>query len=278
MRTILVPTDFSDTSRNSCRYAADFAVQTQASRIVLYNAYSMPLATEMSWAILQTEELQAASAKNLQQLKAEMTGWTNGKVAIETLSDFGFLQERIADAVERTGADLIIMGITGGGRLEQVIMGSNTTHVIHHVDVPVLIVPPDAAWKPVARLGWACDYKDIQTTTPATAIRSLLTGLGASMVVAHNDPEAAAFDPNEMQSNLQVKSLFHDFKPSFVTLRQEDFTEAIEAFVSQEKIDMLLVIPKKHSWLQSLFYRSHTTRLAFHSHIPMMCVKVQEQS
>jgi len=37
MKTFLVPTDFSDTSKNAARYAANIAKQYQDVHIILYN-------------------------------------------------------------------------------------------------------------------------------------------------------------------------------------------------------------------------------------------------
>ncbi len=273
INTILVPTDFSATAHNSGRYAAELARHLGARRIVLYNAYSMPLATEMSWAILQTEELQKASADNLAAFKQQMEQWAGADISIDAISDFGFLQERIGDIVAETGAQLIVMGITGGGKLEEVLIGSNTTHIIQHVQVPVLIVPPDASWQPVQNIGWACDYKDVAHTTPAEDIKQLLLQLKAKLVVVHNDEDPKAFDPERIHNNVLVAELFQRIEPRFVLKAGEDFTQAIDEFIAEEHIDMMLVVPKRHGWLERLFNRSHTTRLAFHSHVPLLCMR-----
>ena len=39
MKTFIVPTDFSDTSKNAARYAARLAGQVPGSRIILYNVF-----------------------------------------------------------------------------------------------------------------------------------------------------------------------------------------------------------------------------------------------
>ncbi|HSC53668.1 MAG TPA: universal stress protein [Phnomibacter sp.] len=273
MLTILVPTDFSATAINSGKYAANLAKNIGAHKIVLYNAYSMPLATEMSWAFLQTEEVQKASEESLATLKADMQSWTDNSIEIDAISDFGFLQERISDIATEVKADLIVMGITGGGKLEEVFIGSNTTHIINHVKVPVLIVPPDASWKPVANVGWACDYKDVLKTTPAEAIKAVLEKLHAKLIVGHNDPNPGAFNPEYYHNNALVGELFRKVQPEFIEVAGEKFTDAMDHFIVEQKIDMMLVIPKKHGWLESIFRRSHTTRLAFHTHIPLLCIQ-----
>jgi nucleotide-binding universal stress UspA family protein len=273
MKTILVPTDFSPTAKNSGIYAARLAKYIGAKKIVLYNAYSMPLATEMSWAILQTEELQKVSEANLDDFKGMMASFAGPEIELTTFSDFGFFQERVEEVVKEHNIDLIVMGITGGGKLEEVLIGSNTTHIVNHVDVPVLIVPPNASFKEPHRVGWACDYKEVIQTTPAEAIKQALRQLQAKLVVVHNDPNPKAFDPDLFHNNIMVGELFEHMAPEFVRVSHEKFSEAIDEFVKTQNIDMLLVVPKKYNWLDSLFHRSHTKTLAFHSHVPLLCFR-----
>lgn len=273
MKNILVPVDFSATAKNSALYAAALARELGAEKLILYNAYSMPLATEMSWAVLQTEELQKASAEGLHAYKDELQSVCGEGLAVETISDFGFLAERIDTVAHEVKADLIVMGITGGGKLEEVLMGSNTTHVVHHTTVPVLIVPPDAKWKDVEVIGWACDYKDVMKTTPAVSISKMVEELKAKLVVMHNNPDPKAFDPDLFHSNVMVAEMFKKTRPEFDMANYENFLDAIHDFVERHKVDMLLVIPKKTGWFESLFRRSHTKMLAFHSHVPLLCLR-----
>lgn len=273
MKNILVPIDFSVTAKNSANYAACLGKEIGAEKLILYNAYSMPLATEMSWAVLQTEELQIASEEGLKNFKAELEVSCPGGIPIETISDFGFLAERIDTIAHEANADLIVMGITGGGKLEEVLMGSNTTHVVNHTTVPVLIVPADAQWKDIKVIGWACDYKEVLKTTPAISIGNFVTALDAKLVVMHNNPDPQAFDPELFHNNVLVAEMFKKLKPEFDMVSYEHFLDATHNFVERHHIDMLLVIPKKASWFESLFKRSHTKMLAFHSHIPLLCMR-----
>jgi nucleotide-binding universal stress UspA family protein len=275
MKNIFVPVDFSVAAKNSAFYAAALAGKIGATKITLYNAYSMPLATEMSWAVLQTEELQKASEEGLQEYKKLLQDVCGPIITIDTISDFGFLAERIDVIAHQANADLIVMGITGGGKLEEVLMGSNTTHVVNHTNIPVLIVPADARWKAVEVMGWACDYKDILKTTPAEAISSIIADLDAKLVVMHNNPDPKAFDPELFHNNVLVSELFKQVKPEFVNVNNENFLDAANDFVKSHRVDMLLVIPKKTSWFESLFKRSHTKMLAFHSHIPLLCLRAR---
>jgi nucleotide-binding universal stress UspA family protein len=277
MKTILIPVDFSETARNSAHYAVGLAKWLGIDKLVLFNAYNMPLATEMSWAVLQAEELKEISEHGLEEFRKSLVAEVGTEIAVECRSEFGFVTDQLESLALEIQPDLIVMGITGGGKLEEALIGSNTTHVVYHTHIPVLIVPPDAKWQPVRTIGWACDYKDILKTTPVETIKKVVNFFSAELVVVHNAPEPNSFNPDTLNGNDQVHGMFKELEPQFVTVSNEHFTEAMNEFTEECKIDLLLAVPKKLSWLESLFHRSHTKMLAFHSHVPLLCVQGLEE-
>ena len=67
-------------------------------------------------------------------------------------------------------------------------------------------------------------------------------------------------------------TLFEGFKPEYHFAEDTDFTECINEFVAAKSIDLIITIPKKHGLIDSLFKRSHTKMLAFHSHVPLLVI------
>jgi hypothetical protein len=49
-----------------------------------------------------------------------------------------------------------------------------------------------------------------------------------------------------------------------------DFYEALDNFTKDYKIDLLVTIPKHDANAGSLFKNTHTKKLAYHSHIPIL--------
>jgi hypothetical protein len=154
-----------------------------------------------------------------------------------------------------------------------VLIGSNTTHILKHTEVPLLIVPPDARWKPVETIGWACDYKEVLNTAPAEKIKKLVADFSSKLVIVHNDPDNEQFDAGKFRNNVAVSEILRDLNPAFVRVSENNFSNAINRFADDYHVDMLLVIPKRKNWIDSLFHPSHTRQLAFHSHVPLLCLQ-----
>jgi nucleotide-binding universal stress UspA family protein len=274
MKTILIPTDLSESAATAIRYAAALATHIKAEKLVLYNTYSAPLTTSnMSFSFVETEGLKKLNEEELEKSKALAMDICPGHVQVETLSEYGFVEQQINDAVHKAGADLIVMGIEDVGALEEVLAGSSAMHIIHHTQTPVLLVPPGAQWQPVNNIAWACDYKNLGKTTPVWSIKPLLLATNARLHVVHNDPEHKQTNEALTASQQLVREWFAGTEVTFALLEEKDLKEAINHYVSTNMIDMLIAVPKKHTWLEGLFTSSHTKQLAFSTHIPVLCVQ-----
>nr|MDQ6889138.1 universal stress protein [Bacteroidota bacterium] len=62
------------------------------------------------------------------------------------------------------------------------------------------------------------------------------------------------------------------YDPEFSFLRAFDFLEGINRFVEAKEIDAIITMPRKHSFLSQLFKTSHTKKLAYHSHVPIIAI------
>ncbi len=51
----------------------------------------------------------------------------------------GFPEERIVEFVRERGVDVVFLGAYGKGRIKELFLGSITSFVIHHLDVPMLL-------------------------------------------------------------------------------------------------------------------------------------------
>jgi nucleotide-binding universal stress UspA family protein len=66
----------------------------------------------------------------------------------EHLVETGEPGPTICDVATEVGADLIVVGTHGHGWIKRVLIGSVSTHVLHHAPCPVLVVRTDHTGEP----------------------------------------------------------------------------------------------------------------------------------
>lgn len=273
MKTILLPTDYSETAKNAANYALGLAQQIGVSKIIFYNAYQAPLAVDPSLPVMQLlnmEEIQRISDEGMKNFKQQFS--LNGEIQIETLTEFAVLHSNIDEICEQVGADLIIMGITGGGGLESVIIGSNTISVVNHTNVPVLIVPAECRFKLVEEIVLVCDYKKINDSIPQRPLKRILDETKAKLFVLNIDHNNKGFEPETSHETFALHALLKNYNPEYQYVDSTDFAEATNEFVDKNNVDMIITIPRKHGFFESIFRKSHTKQLAYHTHVPLLCI------
>lgn len=273
MNKILVPTDFSATAKNAALYAVELAKQVGVKKIVLYNAYQSPVTIDPMMPTIQLfdiEELKKNSEDALAHFKQELQTAVGG-ITLETVSAFNLLVDGLDDVCKTTGADLIVMGITGVGALEETLIGSNAVNVARHSTIPVIIVPAKARFVKINEVLFACDYKKVIESTPVEPIRNLMKATGAKLFVL-NVYHNKEYDDSFTYESLMLDTLLEGCHPQYFFIDNPDFTDAINTFVEEKEVDIIITIPKKHGWFEGLFKKSHTKMLAYHSSVPLMVI------
>lgn len=64
-------------------------------------------------------------------------------IEAEPIIELGDAGSTICEVAGRTGADVIVVGSHGHGWLQRALIGSVSTHVLHHAPCPVLVVRLD---------------------------------------------------------------------------------------------------------------------------------------
>jgi len=276
MKTILVPTDFSSTAINASEYAIQLGKQLGAEKIILYNVYQIQTAIASDpiipvVGVFDLENIKSISESGLNNALMELKK-SHPDVDIETLSEFGLLTENIDQTCKDKFVDLIVIGITGGGAIEENLFGSNTITVAKHTSVPVVIVPSKARFTTIQNIALVSDFKKVVESTPVAPIRKILDASKARIFVLNVDHSNREFDSDTPFESLMLDTLLAGYKPEYHFIDDPDFVACINDFVIDRKIDMLITIPKKHGLFDKIFKRSHTKMLAFHTHIPIMVV------
>lgn len=137
MKSILVPIDFSETSRKALRYAVPFAKQFEA-KIALLHVIELPLAPpEAGFLPYDESGMLARQTKNLADLAARAIA---PELVGEIIVRSGAAWDTVVAVARETQADLIITTTHGYTGLKHVFLGSTAERIVRHAPCPVLVV------------------------------------------------------------------------------------------------------------------------------------------
>lgn len=272
MKKIIVPVDFSTTSINAAQFAAELAVFYGAD-IILYHAYQLPVVLhEFSYPVFDINETQAAAEHELEIIKEHILAKLKVQVPVTVIAEMVSLQDGLASLCGAVTADIVIMGLSGKNALTRLIVGSNTIKTIQELKYPVLVIPPQAEFVPVRKMGFACDYKSIAQTTPVDFFKKVVTDFRADLYVLNINRPGLNQSEAIVKEGMLLQELLKEIKPLYNTIEAGDVIDGINWFIGKEKLDWIVVIPKKHPLLQKMFSRSHTKDMLHHTHVPVLCI------
>jgi nucleotide-binding universal stress UspA family protein len=257
MKTVIIPVDFSETSLNAARYAAEMLSGKSDTSIILYNM------------VTDADEFELAGTY-LESIRTELL--SKGDKQIEVIREKGKdLIDCLEKLVSEKKATLIIMGIGEKSPLKQAIIGSNTLKITARNVCPVLIVPLHAKYKGIKNIALASDFKDVENNTPVSNIKAVLDFFKPQLHIVHVNSEIHVALNEELKAERNwLDEQFEEYSPEFYFLTTFDFHETIEQFVQDRDIDVIINVPHHQSFYDSFFKKSATKKLVFQSTIPVL--------
>jgi len=117
------------------------------------------------------------------------------------------------------------------------------------------------------------DFKNVDRAVPQHAVKGILSLFNADLHVVNVDSEHYVQITEEYRKEREkLEKMLKEFNPEFYFIRMYNFMEAINQFVIDKDIDMILTIPKHHSFLSQFFKTTHTSKLAYKSIVPIIAV------
>jgi nucleotide-binding universal stress UspA family protein len=257
MKTVIVPVDFSETSLNAARFAAQMFGGHDDVTIILYN-------------MMEEEKENENIGNYLESLRKELV--EKGNDNIECIKEYGKdLIEDLGRLAQQKTANLIVMGITGRSTFSQVFMGSNTLKMVDKNVCPVMIIPPEASFREIKNVVFTSDFQNVEGTTPVLFIKSVLKFFKPNLHIINVDSSHyVSLTEDYQEARAKMLEMFKEFNPEFYFIGMNDFHEALNQFVYDKNIDLIVTVPRYHSFLSNVFKSSHTKKLVYHSLVPIL--------
>lgn len=276
MKTLVVPTDFSSVSVNALNYAVDMAQAINAG-IVLLHVYNVPVSfTDAPVApvtVVSVEEVKRTAEERLEEVKKNLVAVTSGSIQIFSEARLGDTMDELEQLCKSVQPLAVIMGSHGATGLERMIMGSNTLSAIRHLKCPVIVVPPGTTYHGIKRIGLACDFENVVQSTPVEYIKNIVREFGAELYVLNvKDKHEKGKVTEATKETAYLDAALEEIRPAYVQLAGENVVETINSFAEKNNLDLVMVIPKKHQFIDTLFHKSKSRELITHAHIPIVSI------
>jgi len=273
MTRILLPTDFSNNSIEAITYAMLVYKEIECTFYLMHTYTPAVYHTEYLLGspgqIGLGDILQENSLSQLEELKNNLANeHKNPKHAIIVHSAFNTLVEEITDTVEAENIDLIVMGTKGATGAKEILFGTNTVHVIKKAKRPVIVVPPKFEYEAPKEILFPTDYEIEFETNMLAPLLATSQQHKARINVLHvrkgydlNEAEEAHKD--QLKKLLGNTALFHEVPDNGII-------EAINAFQVKQKINLLVMVQNKHTFMERLFIEPIIKKIGFHVTVPFM--------
>jgi nucleotide-binding universal stress UspA family protein len=274
MKTILVPTDYSKTAKNAAEYAIGIAKLTKA-KIILLHVFDIPVTvTDIPVVIPTFDDFEKIKKEQLKKYETELIAKHGKGVSISSILKLGYVNDEIKTVVKEKKVDLIIMGITGAGKLPELLIGSNASRVIQTSKCSTITVHKNVKFQPIKKIAFACDYEGIEEESKALdkLIKFVQLFKAKLLLVNIVDSSEKPSYKKELSGKL-LEHLFEKVNHTIFFRKNEDVIDGINKFVDKQNIDMIVMLPKKHTLFSRLFHESNTKKMAFHTHIPLLTIQ-----
>ncbi len=276
MKTILLPTDFSNNAWNAL-FTALKMFDRQQCEFLIVHAYQPGVGYLLAdrgekqlWAVY--EELKKASEAKMSEVTAYLEKeYQNPHHRFRTVCRQGELTAVIRDLLDSETVDLIVMGTQGATGAKRVFMGSNTVRVIRTVkNKPIVAVPQAYDLQRLQKVLFPTDYL---RPFEAFELQPLLELLRAWKARLHIVYAAAEFrlNPTQEAHKKQLEDLLQQVahKTEEIPLGKK-VSRTLTRYSRESEADLIALVHHRHPFFETLIREPVLKRVAFESDLPLL--------
>lgn len=271
MKSILVATNFSKTSENAVLYSAALA-QMLKTRLVLFNAFRLPV--HASNTLITVDSMEKLMDKNREKLKQQALDLSEKfNIQVEYNCSYVDLDREVDVLMNSYNARFLVMGMSKKS-MEQNLLGNPTTTLISMKKFPVLAIPLHAKFSGIHKILFACDLKESVPLKTLARLRRMAIELKSEVTVFYvenriNEMLSEKDSLDNLDKGLEGATYFYKKVNSDAVIKE------IEKEIENTSPDLLVMIPKKYGFWESIVHKSKTRVMASGLNIPLFSIPVE---
>ncbi len=267
MKTILVPTDFSENALSAFKIAKRIAWATQARIHLLhisptYRGPMYPADNDTSTTEKGDEEIRSWFA--------DYYSPDAKKVSLSHHVTSGLVIPAICDEAENIDADMIVMGTKGAANIIDKLIGSTTLGILEESKRSLLIVPNLVENDEIKQIGYAAAL----TNKDEKVIKSILSFskfLYAKLHCIHANKGLS--EEGQKVYNKLANKFRHEKNTgriSFSLIPNSSVFSTLNDYIKKHSIDLMVMLSSDKKFIKELFVGSMSKKIALNSEIPTL--------
>ncbi|MFD2098961.1 universal stress protein [Flagellimonas iocasae] len=278
MKNILIPTDFSENSKNALQYAQVLFSSMECNFFVLNVGTLLDTKVEPFGvsADMDKDSSKENTKEQLFDLVDEFKSQSiNKKHHFFAVPEYGFFIQSIKKSLEEHHIDLIVMGTKGASGLKEKVVGSNAGDVITKVQCNTLVIPEEVVFSKPKEVAFPTDFNIFYSHGILSSMAEILQ-LGDSKFRVMNAVKDGDWLTVEQKKNREylfdyLEETFPN-KYSFHIITNKNVKSAIQCFVESRDIEMIIMVAKNLNFIQQILFDSIVEKISFHTKIPFYVV------
>jgi len=270
MKTILVPTDFSDTANKARDYAIQIA-QELSAEIILLNTFHIPYSGASAGTLVNLDKVALEESEKAMNNQLEYLNLNYSNINFRVLCKPGLLVDSVKRIAEKKEVDLIVMGTTGATGAIENVLGSNTSALIGSLGIPIIAVPSKATINFPKSIVVANDLTETGEEELFKTLKEIAINTNSSIdFLFVVEEEAQANNKIQRLKSANFDNSFDSLYHPFHFKRGDNVENGILDYIEDKDFDLLVVVSHQRGFWESLFHKSISKALVKHSKLPIL--------
>ena len=259
MRKVIVPIDFSETSKCAFEYARHL------------NQYLNGVIK-----LLHVHTVGNAPVSNRLEDEKKLETYINNfegpwhieydDLLIDSEFKTGIVEKEILAYANEVNSNWIVMGSRRDVNTSQMICGTIATKVAKNAKSPVLVIPGRKHFSPFNKIAYCVD-NDFMDTNAMEELALIAGKLKSEIHLIRVDQQ----DGYCVNNLLEIwQEYFKDNKIIFHNVQGVDISKAINEYANEQEIDLIALSKSKRGFFEELFHKSVTKRMVLSSEKPVL--------
>ncbi|WP_370391684.1 universal stress protein [uncultured Winogradskyella sp.] len=275
MKSVLLPTDFSENSWNAIVYALEFLKDEPCVFYLLHvNTLNYGVLNNPDYRdsdnVIEEVYTKPSKTKLLHLLKRISKISNNKAHRFYSLVDYGLFIDSIRNQIVDKQIDLIVMGTKGASGLKKIIIGSNAGDVVVKVKCTTLIVPENTKYERIQEIAFPTDFSSFNNFKTLQPLLELIEDHRAKLSFLYVNSKKKELNVEQQKNKDLLKDFFSGLPYDFFFLTNRRLEDAVQCFTQSRAVSMIAMVAKNLNYFQQILFHTKVEHITYHTDIPFL--------